>query len=137
MTNWRTGKNLGTDAPVEKMRQVKHLQRPPPRPFLRQLHVSAPVAVKLIPPAVAVAVTVTGAAVVPRQVAVPLVVSGALLMLTFTASETDQFGRSRTVEHMPVTIESAKNSVVFPGDAALWSAVAVAGRTVMPVMLQL
>jgi hypothetical protein len=86
---------------------------------------------------VVVAVTVTGAEVSLMQVAVPLVDgSFALTMLALVVSDTDQSGSNAGVGHLPGVMLSAEKCAVFPGKTALWSAVAAAGFTVMPVTVQ-
>ena len=84
------------------------------------------------------AVTVTGEDAAFRQVAVPLVLSLALLMVTFVASDTDQSGNRATavMAHLPGTTWDAKNWAELAGLAAAWSAVAVAGLMAIPVGTQ-
>jgi hypothetical protein len=57
------------------------------------------------------AVTVTGEDAAFRQVAIPLVLSLALLMVTFVASDTDQSGNRATavMAHLPGITWDAKN----------------------------
>ena len=75
------------------------------RSVARYLQVSWALATTVLPLfflAGSVAVTVTGPAVEPRQVAVPKLPSLALLMATFTSSDTDQTtpGRPETARDM-------------------------------------
>ena len=67
---------------------------------------------------------VTGSAVAPRQVARPL-----LLMVVLAGSEVDHFPRMSGIKgQLPSTVDESENCTWFPGAAALWSAVAFAGR---------
>ena len=99
-----------------------------------QAKAAAPVTwLPLFLPAGRVAVTVTEVGVEAMQVAVPKVESGALLMVTFTASDTDQV----TFERFDVTAAhpegrsppNATKRCESPGGGAAWSTVAVGGET--------
>jgi hypothetical protein len=82
-----------------------------------------------------VAVTVTAPAVAALHVAVPRVESGALLILTFAGSETDHTASNKlpVMNAQPggTLLINASKCCVFPGEAAVWSAVAVPGDTLM------
>jgi hypothetical protein len=86
-----------------------------------------------------VAVTVTAPAVAPLHVALPRVESWALLMLTLVESETVQVASKM----LPVMNAQpggtfpmkASKCCILPGGAAVWSAVAAAGDTLMERIL--
>jgi hypothetical protein len=105
------------------------------------LQVSEAVFVTFVPsPAGTVAVTVTGPEVAPLHVAVPKVDPCTLLMLTLMLSETDQVPFVRLLwdtAHPEVTAEAkALKCCVFPGGGAAWLTVALAGETLIAVILQ-
>jgi hypothetical protein len=105
------------------------------------LQVSEAVFVTFVPsPAGTVAVTVTGPEVAPLHVAVPKVGPCTLLMLTLMLSETDQVPFVRLLwdtAHPEVTAEAkALKCCVFPGGGAAWLTVALAGETLIAVILQ-
>jgi hypothetical protein len=91
-------------------------------------------------PAGTFAVTVTAPEVAPLQVAVPKVAPCTLLMLTLILSETDQVPVVRLLwdtTHPGVTAEAkASKCCALPGGGAVWLMVALAGKTLIAVILQ-
>jgi hypothetical protein len=103
--------------------------------------VSEAVLLTFVPsPAGTVAVTVTAPEVAPLQVAVPKVAPCTLLMLTLILSETDQVPVVRLLwdtTHPGVTAEAkASKCCALPGGGAVWLMVALAGKTLIAVILQ-
>jgi hypothetical protein len=109
--------------------------------FSGQLQVRDAVFVTFVPsPAGTVAVTVAAPEVAPLQVAVPKVAPCALLMLILMVSETDQTAVVRLpwlTTHPGVTAEAkVSKCCVLPGGGAVWLMVALAGKTLIAVILQ-
>jgi hypothetical protein len=95
-----------------------------------QVNVAVPLAVPppVSRPSLAVAVTLTGPAVAPMQVAVPYVWSFTLLMLTLTVSETDHVAKLKGIGggmQPEGSVNPAMNCCWLPGDAAVWLATAL------------
>src|SRR5690349_4082191 len=83
---------------------------------------------------------VTAPVVAPVHVAVPLVWSFKLLMLTLIGSETDQVAKSKGSGggiHPFGNTGPARNCCWLPGAAEAWLATALCGATLSAVILQL